>query len=198
MLEWIAVACFMVLMAILWPVVKCFGASHSTLLLPRRESRRSSERCDSKPEGQGESDALDLICKPSALANYLLKHCMSFCKSLSIPKWNWRMSSSLQTVFGALWPFDCPVHFIRDHLQLSDDGLVALDWAVVGAAHHKRRRTASNSTSPVLLIIPNSFGKITRNVLKVIVFSKTKFPIFRGIECGVNTISVRLYWKQAL
>lgn len=168
MLEWIGAACFMILMAILWPVVKCFGAeSHSTLLLPRRESKRSAERCDSKLEGQGESATVALICKPSALANYLLKHCMTFCKSLSIPKWNWRMSSSLQTVYGALWPFDCPVHFIRDHLQLSDDGLVALDWAVVGAAHHKRRRTSSNSTSPVLLIIPNSYGKITRNVLKV-------------------------------
>lgn len=168
MLEWIGAACFMILMAILWPVVKCFGAeSHSTLLLPRRESKRPAERCDSKLEGQGESATVALICKPSALANYLLKHCMTFCKSLSIPKWNWRMSSSLQTVYGALWPFDCPVHFIRDHLQLSDDGLVALDWAVVGAAHHKRRRTSSNSTSPVLLIIPNSYGKITRNVLKV-------------------------------
>ncbi|XP_077064449.1 protein ABHD15 [Siphateles boraxobius] len=168
MLEWIGAACFMILMAILWPVVKCFGAeSHSTLLLPRRESKRSAERCDLKLEGQGESATVALICKPSALANYLLKHCMTFCKSLSIQKWNWRMSSSLQTVYGALWPFDCPVHFIRDHLQLSDDGLVALDWAVVGAAHHKRRRTSSNSTSPVLLIIPNSYGKITRNVLKL-------------------------------
>uniref|UniRef100_A0A671KWF5 Abhydrolase domain containing 15a n=1 Tax=Sinocyclocheilus anshuiensis TaxID=1608454 RepID=A0A671KWF5_9TELE len=185
MLEWIAAACFMILMAILWPVVKCIGAeSHSTLLLPRRESKRSAERCDSKIEGQGESDAVALICKPSALANYLLKHCMSFCKSLSIPKWNWRMSSSLQTLFGALWPFACPVHFIRDHLQLSDDGLVALDWAVVGAAHHKRRRTSSNSTSPVLLIIPNSFGKITRNVLKVLVFLKY-FPPYLGVKSAV-------------
>ncbi len=188
MLEWIGAACFMGLIAILWPVVKCLVAeSHSTLLLPRRESKRSAERCDSKLEGQGEPDALALICKPSALANYLLKHCMSFCKSLSIPKWTWRMSSSLQTVFGALWPFDCPVHFIRDHLQLSDDGVVALDWAVVGAAHHKRRRTCSNSTSPVLLIIPNSFGKITRNVLKVMVLFKHS-SLFRSKECGRCTV----------
>lgn len=170
MLEWIGTVCFLILMAILWPVVKCFGAaSHSTLLLPRRDSKRPADRCDSQLEEQGESAAVALICKPSALANYLLKHCMTFCKSLSIPSWTWRVSSSLQTVFGALWPVECPVNFIRDHLQLSDDGLVALDWAVVGAAHHKRRRTSSNSTSPVLLIIPNSFGKITRNVLKVTV-----------------------------
>lgn len=182
MLEWIGAVCVMVLMAILWPMVKCFGeGSQSTLLLqgleiPRRERKRSTERCDSdcgagtrqKPGGRDESPTVALICKPSALANYLLKHCMTFCKQLRTPKLNWRASSSLQTVLGAVWPFDCPVRFIRDHLQLSDDGLVALDWAVVGAAHHKRRRTSSNSTSPILLVIPNSFGKITRNVLKVI------------------------------
>ncbi|XP_051963295.1 protein ABHD15-like [Xyrauchen texanus] len=178
MLEWIGAVCIMVLMAILWPVVKNFGAeSQSTLLLQGLEIPRKKcvERCDSncdtgtkqKLEGQGESPTVALICKPSALANYLLKHCTSFCKHLSIPKWNWRVSPSLQTVFGALWPYGCPVHFIRDILQMSDDGLVALDWAVVGAAHHKRRRTCSNSTSPILLIIPNSFGKITRNVLKL-------------------------------
>ncbi|XP_056613686.1 protein ABHD15 isoform X2 [Triplophysa dalaica] len=180
MLEWIAAVCIMVLMAILWPIVKCFGeGSQSTLLLqgleiPRRESKRSTERCDSncatgtqqKPGGRDEAPTVALICKPSALANYLLKHCMTFCKQLRIQKFNWRVSSSLQTIFGAVWPYDCPVHFIRDHLQLSDDGLVALDWAVVGA-HHKRRRTSSNSTSPILLVIPNSIGKITRNVLKL-------------------------------
>ncbi|XP_012986689.2 protein ABHD15 [Esox lucius] len=78
-------------------------------------------------------------------------------------------SAILQTVYGACWPYESRVHFVRDHLQLSDDGLVALDWAVsvAGASYQKRRRTSSNSTSPILLIIPNSFGKITRNVLKL-------------------------------
>ncbi|KAG5844745.1 hypothetical protein ANANG_G00165820 [Anguilla anguilla] len=55
----------------------------------------------------------------------------------------------------------------RDHLQVADGGLVALDWAVAGGEGHKRRRTASDSASPVLLVIPNSFGKITWNVLKL-------------------------------
>ncbi|TRY93933.1 hypothetical protein DNTS_035533 [Danionella cerebrum] len=142
MLEWVCAVCFMVLMAMFWPVVKCYGArSPATLLLAPRDIRRSTDI--------SEPAALAMICKPSALANYLLKHCMSFSTSLSIPPWNWRMSASLQTVFGALWPVECPVHFIRDYLQLSDDGLVALDWAVVGAAHLKRRRTSSNSTSPL-------------------------------------------------
>lgn len=199
MLEWIAAVCIMVVMAILWPIVKCFGeGSQSTLLLqgleiPRRESKRSTERCDSncatgtqqKPGGRDEAPTVALICKPSALANYLLKHCMTFCKQLRIQKFNWRVSSSLQTIFGAVWPYDCPVHFIRDHLQLSDDGLVALDWAVVGA-HHKRRRTSSNSTSPILLVIPNSIGKITRNVLKVI--SKHQVATIKHADSWPNAL----------
>lgn len=72
----------------------------------------------------------------------------------------------------ACWPCPSPVQFVRDNLQLSDDGLVALDWAV--PPHQKRRRTSSHSTVPVLLIIPNSFGKITRNVLKVMYGSLSK------------------------
>ncbi|KAI4880242.1 hypothetical protein NFI96_034034, partial [Prochilodus magdalenae] len=160
MLEWMgAVLCILVLVVSAWPVLK-----------------RLAEACTSETEGPGAGaraalPPLAFVCKPSALANYLLQHCKSFCKPESIPAWSWRSVPSLQTVFGALWPHDPTVHFVRDHLQLSDDGLVALDWAVGGGVgsgtHHKRRRTSSNSSSPILLIIPNSFGKITRNVLKL-------------------------------
>ncbi|KPP72904.1 abhydrolase domain-containing protein 15-like [Scleropages formosus] len=109
-----------------------------------------------------------MICKPSALANYLLKHCATFCSYAAAPRWSWRSSALLQTAFGACcWPSDCAVHFARDHLQMSDGGIVSLDWAAAGSAPHRRRRTSSNCSSPVLLIIPNSFGKITRNVLKL-------------------------------
>uniref|UniRef100_A0A3Q0SHL8 Protein ABHD15 n=1 Tax=Amphilophus citrinellus TaxID=61819 RepID=A0A3Q0SHL8_AMPCI len=106
-----------------------------------------------------------LICKPSALANYLLKHCWTFSNYSPCVGWTWRASAFLQSVYEACWPYESPVQFVRDNLQLSDDGLVALDWAV--PSYQKRRRTSSHSTSPVLLIIPNSFGKITRNVLKL-------------------------------
>ncbi|XP_017550368.1 protein ABHD15 [Pygocentrus nattereri] len=161
MLEWMGAVCIvLVLVVSAWPVLK-----------------RLAEACASDTEHKvqgpgaaaGAAPPLAFICKPSALANYLLQHCKSFCKPDSIPAWTWRSVPSLQTVFGALWPHDSTVHFVRDHLQLSDDGLVALDWAVGGGSgtHHKRRRTSSNSTSPILLIIPNSFGKITRNVLKL-------------------------------
>ncbi|XP_018588007.2 protein ABHD15 [Scleropages formosus] len=123
----------------------------------------------SSSSSASESDApVALICKPSALANYLLKHCATFCSYAAAPRWSWRSSALLQTAFGACcWPSDCAVHFARDHLQMSDGGIVSLDWAAAGSAPHRRRRTSSNCSSPVLLIIPNSFGKITRNVLKL-------------------------------
>ncbi|XP_061684248.1 protein ABHD15 isoform X2 [Syngnathoides biaculeatus] len=76
--------------------------------------------------------------------------------------WTRRPSAVLQSLYEACRSSGKTVHFVRDNLQLSDDGLVALDWAY--PSYQKRRRTASHSTSPVLLIIPNSFGKITRNV----------------------------------
>lgn len=189
MLEWFgALLIILLVAAVIWPASKYLGLpSQSTttgvqgLGQLRREWREKvAEKCipnrggDGGAAGQGvdgspgESPAVALICKPSALANYLLKHCVTFCKLRPWPWWNWRASPLLQSLFGICWPHDCSVHFVRDHLQMSDDGIVALDWAVAASASvHKRRRTSSNSTSPILIIIPNSFGKITRNVVKV-------------------------------
>lgn len=188
MLEWIGAVCVLLLVATIWPVLQHLGAF---LKGPENaRGQRSASECatGSEPiqvhEAAGDSSApVAFICKPSALAKYLLKHCASFCKYVPNPAWHWRASPCLQTVLGALWPHDCAVHFIRDYLQLSDDGLVALDWAVVGP---KRRRTSSNSSSPILLIIPNSFGKLTRNVLKVIRLCKNNasFPVLsRNVVC---------------
>ncbi|KAG5269181.1 hypothetical protein AALO_G00199180 [Alosa alosa] len=184
MLEWFGAVFILLIVAAIWPASKYFGISSQPssgvqgLVNARREWREKVlERCipsrdvgagQSVDGSPGESPTVALICKPSALANYLLKHCVTFCKLRPCPTWNWRASPLLQSIFGICWPYDCPVHFVRDHLQLSDDGIVALDWAVAASTSiHKRRRTSSNSTSPILLIIPNSFGKITRNVLKL-------------------------------
>lgn len=184
MLEWLVVFCIVILVAVIWPGSKYFGTESQPdellqgLGISRRQTKeRVSERrvSDRGVEGAQTVAASEkvptaaLICKPSALANYLLKHCRTFSNFSACTGWTWRASAFLQTVYGACWPYQSPVHFVRDHLQMSDDGLVALDWAVsvAGASYHKRRRTSSNSTCPILLIIPNSFGKITRNVLKV-------------------------------
>ncbi|KAM6946306.1 protein ABHD15 [Aplochiton taeniatus] len=186
MLEWIVLICIAILVAVLWPGSKYFGNDnhqHDSLIsglgiLRRQTKERVPERCiaergvDRAQTASGTSEnapTVALICKPSALANYLLKHCRTFRNFSPCTGWTWQASAFLQTVYGACWPYQSPIHFVRDHLQLNDDGLVALDWAVslAGASYHKRGRTSSNSTSPVLIIIPNSFGKITGNVLKL-------------------------------
>uniref|UniRef100_A0A8C9YPJ8 Protein ABHD15 n=1 Tax=Sander lucioperca TaxID=283035 RepID=A0A8C9YPJ8_SANLU len=146
--------------------------------ISQQTTKDKTGRCASEREGSdgaqaacagagtdGKARTVALICKPSALANYLLKHCRTFSNYSPCVGWTWRASALLQSVYKACWPYNSPVQFVRDNLQLSDDGLVALDWAV--PSYQKRRRTSSHSTSPVLLIIPNSFGKITRNVLKL-------------------------------
>uniref|UniRef100_UPI003AAAE61C protein ABHD15 n=1 Tax=Centroberyx gerrardi TaxID=166262 RepID=UPI003AAAE61C len=185
MLEWLVAVCIVILVVLIWPGSKYFGTeSQPDALLqglgisrqPAKErtaERWVSERGGTDGAQTASSDAgtgekaptVALICKPSALANYLLKHCRTFSNYSPCVGWTWRASGLLQSVYEACWPYDSPVQFVRDNLQLSDDGLVALDWAV--PSYQKRRRTSSHSTSPVLLIIPNSFGKITRNVLKL-------------------------------
>nr|XP_046245536.1 protein ABHD15 [Scatophagus argus] len=184
MLEWLVALCIVILVVLIWPGSKYFRTESQTrallqgLGISQQATKNKSERCVSELDGSdgaqaacmgagtGEKAAtVALICKPSALANYLLKHCRTFSNYSPCVGWTWRASAFLQSVYETCWPYDSPVQFVRDNLQLSDDGLVALDWAV--PSYQKRRRTSSHSTSPILLIIPNSFGKITRNVLQL-------------------------------
>ncbi|CAF95434.1 unnamed protein product [Tetraodon nigroviridis] len=163
MLDWLLLLPIVILVVLIWPGSRYFGTQ---IPLPKQapSDNQPGRRVSDGPESDGESPAVTLICKPSALANYLLRHCRSFRNYSPFVGWTWRASAFLQSAYAACWPCDSPVQFVRDNLQLSDDGLVALDWAVPPS--QKRRRTSSHSTSPVLLIIPNSFGKITRTVLK--------------------------------
>ncbi|CAN9511594.1 unnamed protein product [Ophioblennius macclurei] len=151
MLAWLAASCAATLLLLaLWP-----GSCAYVHALVRALSRS---------EGPRRAPAA-LVCKPSALANYLHAHCRSFARFSPCAGWSWRASALLQSVHAACWARDSPVRFVRDHLQLSDDGLVSLDWAVPPCT--RRRRTSSHSGSPVLLIVPNSFGRITGNVLQL-------------------------------
>lgn len=169
MLVWLLLLCVVMLLVFTWAGSRYLGtesppgASLHEQVLPRQQTDSSPGRRVSGSHGN--PSAVALICKPSTLANYLLKHCRTFRDYWPPAAWTWRASAALQSAYEACWPCDSPVRFVRDHLQLSDDGLVSLDWAVPPS--QTRRRTSSHSTSPVLLIIPNSFGRITRTVLKV-------------------------------
>lgn len=127
--------------------------------------------------GSGQmSDGPKLICKPTALARYLLRHCGSLARP-RLATWP-RGDPHLQTLSSLL----CGQHgdtlqFTRDHLLLRDGGIVALDWAVgtrlgetVGKKRWEGRKEHQsggkalgcfNSTSPVLLLIPQSWGGMT-------------------------------------
>ncbi|KAM9348825.1 protein ABHD15 [Symphorus nematophorus] len=130
--------------------------------------------------GSGQaSEGPRLICKPTALAKYLLRHCGSLARP-RLASWP-RGDPHLQTLSNLL----CGQHgdtlqFTRDHLLLRDGGVVALDWAV-GTRLGERRRWDGRkehqsggkalgcftATPPVLLIIPQSWGGMTPH-LKVL------------------------------
>nr|XP_057936771.1 protein ABHD15 [Doryrhamphus excisus] len=158
MLEWLVVLSVAVLVTTVWCNSKVSSGIAKPTSTPQRGSNASGKNCTG-------TRSVELICKPSALAKYLLRTCTAFTNYSPCVGWTWRASGVLQSFYEAFWWYDSTVHFVRDHLQLSDDGLVALDWAF--PRYQKRRRTSSHSTSPVLLIIPNSFGKITRNVVEL-------------------------------
>ncbi len=133
--------------------------------------------------GSGQSsDGPRLICKPTALAKYLLRHCGSLARP-RLASWP-RGDPHLQTLSSLL----CGQHvdtlqFTRDHLLLRDGGIVALDWAVgtrmsevVGRKRCEGRKEhqaggkalgCSTAMPPVLLLIPQFWGGMTAN-LKVL------------------------------
>lgn len=195
MLFWLVALCFVILLVLVWPGSKYFGTeSHLEALLPALgipQQAATEETGSSVGHGGAAARTVELVCKPSALANYLLKHCRTFSSYAPCGGWTWRASALLQSVYEACWPCASPVQFVRDNLQLSDDGLVALDWAV--PSHQKRRRTSSHSTVPVLLIIPNSFGKITRNVLKV---TEAMPQTAAGVKFGVRRVLPHLMQNE--
>lgn len=145
---------------------------------------------------------LRLVCKPTALAQHLRLHCPTLRHPSLATAWPWG-DPHLQTLSSLLCgPAEedrsgdgrGKVHFTRDHLLLSDGGLVALDWAttwlkdeplVVGGKseqHHQQHhlphgacrspgcRTTNghhHSTLPILLVIPNCLGVVTAHLRRL-------------------------------
>lgn len=127
--------------------------------------------------GSGQvSDGPRLICKPTALAKYLLQSCSSLARMR--PAAGPRGDPHLQTLSGML----CEGRgggpsFSREHLLLKDGGVVALDWAVgtVSAGtfwrkgsqwrteqqHDGKAQGGFAATPPILLIIPQYRGGVT-------------------------------------
>ncbi|XP_034461476.1 protein ABHD15 [Hippoglossus hippoglossus] len=117
-----------------------------------------------------------LICKTSALAKYLLRHCGSLARPRPAA-WP-RGDPHLQTLSALLCgPAGDTVEFTRDNLLLRDGGIVAVDWALetglaerIGRGRWEGRKEHQSggkalgcftSTPPVLLLIPHSWGGVS-------------------------------------
>ncbi|XP_040194490.1 protein ABHD15 [Rana temporaria] len=139
----------------------------------------------------------ELICKSSALANWFLKDIQRLPQQEPI-RWWWKRCPHLQTLVQHLLPAYIPLELCRDHLQLADGGLVALDW-VVGPRQISRMRRGTNATGnpPLLLVIPNPFGKLTRNIQNLCfqALEKGYYPVIfnrRGQnECPLTTLKLQ-------
>lgn len=124
------------------------------------------------------SEGLRVICKPTALAKYLQRHCYPLFHP-RLASWP-RGDPHLQTLSNMLYD-KCAdrLQFTRDHLLLRDGGVVALDWAVgtrlVEASGRRRKECLSTGKAlgcftaapPVLLVIPQYWGGMTPH-LKVL------------------------------
>lgn len=144
-----------------------------------------------------------LICKPSALANWLLRDLQRL-SLLESTDWWMRKWPHIQTIIQNLLPADKVLEVARDHLQLADGGIVALDW-VVGPREISQPRTGSNSASSpqLLFIIPNLCGKLTRNTeqLCLLALEKGFYPVIfnrRGQNgCPLVTVKLQAFGEPA-
>ncbi|XP_015277514.1 PREDICTED: abhydrolase domain-containing protein 15 [Gekko japonicus] len=149
------------------------------------------------PRGKGNKQSLvgdcQWIFKPSALALALLKS-LGKSPDLEAWQWCWKTWPYLQTATQLLWPPDHPLEFARDHLQVADNGLVALDWVIGPWGESGKGPSAAEST--VLLVVPSATGKITRNICQLcqLALEKGYYPVIfnRHGHNGCPLTSARL------
>ncbi|KAF4789819.1 protein ABHD15 isoform X2 [Turdus rufiventris] len=133
------------------------------------EDEEDDEEEDEEEEGipfmaEEGSGHCRLLCKPSALAQHLVRS-LGRSAALRGGRWPWPRWPQLQMLWQLLQPPEPEPVVARELLQLPDAGLVALDWLVGpwGAAGGG----GGGVSSPVLLLIPNAAGKVTAGLLQL-------------------------------
>lgn len=136
----------------------------------REEARSAGSAGSAGPAGSDRltsgSDGLRLLCKPTALARYLQRHCSSLFDPRLAP-WP-RGDPHLQTWSSMLYEkHGDGLEFTRDHLLLRDGGVVALDWALGTRLLEAPGRSRGcsgralgcfTSSPPVLLLVPRRWA----------------------------------------
>ncbi|KAF7244226.1 Protein ABHD15 [Varanus komodoensis] len=124
---------------------------------PRRAPTEGGHGAAARPGEETATRVGDcrLFCKPSALAHALVG-AFRHSAELDARHWLWKGWPSLQTAVQLLWPPGRPLAISREHLQLPDGGIVALDW--VGAPPGRA------GAPHVLLIVPGAAGQVTRGI----------------------------------
>ncbi|KAM9370570.1 protein ABHD15 [Phaethornis superciliosus] len=105
-----------------------------------------------------------LLCKPSALAQHLVR---SLGRSVALQggHWLWPRWPQLQMLRQLLQLPHPEPSVSRELLQMPDTGLVALDWLV--GPRKTRSCSSGGGPSSVLLLIPNAAGKVTGGLLEL-------------------------------
>uniref|UniRef100_A0A3Q1HL10 Serine aminopeptidase S33 domain-containing protein n=1 Tax=Anabas testudineus TaxID=64144 RepID=A0A3Q1HL10_ANATE len=168
----------MLWLSLRWPTAQCWAKLavraagwrlwvFICLVLVLPLERKNQERTElTKEAGSPGTDVLSgseetseepkLICKPTALAKYLLQKCGSLARPrpAAWPRGDPHLQTLSNLLFGQVKD---TLQFTRDHLLLKDGGIVALDWAV----GTRVALGCFTSTPPILLLIPQSWGGMT-------------------------------------
>lgn len=139
------------------------------------------------PDGGTDSEEPELVCKATALARFLLQHCGTLARP-NLASWP-RGDPNIQTLCSLAGPLGDAgggIRFTRDYLQMKDGGVVALDWAAgpkeeveqwrgggakqeqgAGGGGGGRVLGCHTSSPPILILIPNSWGRVTPHLLRL-------------------------------
>ncbi|XP_041437615.1 protein ABHD15-like [Xenopus laevis] len=191
----------------LWVMVILLGVLSRYMFLTKRQAENRN-RDDEEEDVFGDfweshPGGTQLIYKPSALANWLLRD-LQRQSLLQSTDWWMRKWPHIQTIIQNLLPADKILELARDHLQLADGGIVALDW-VVGprGISGTRRGTNTAGSPPLLFIIPNPFGKLTKNTEQFCLRALEKgfYPVIfnrRGQNgCPLVTVKLQAFGEPA-
>uniref|UniRef100_A0A8B9C2Y8 Protein ABHD15 n=1 Tax=Anser brachyrhynchus TaxID=132585 RepID=A0A8B9C2Y8_9AVES len=152
-------------------VVTCLGYLAWHLLCGRLEVPGGLEDEEEEEEGtpiltEDGVGCCRLLCKPSALAQHL-ERSLGRSAALRGGPWPWSRWPRLRLLQQLLPPPQPAPAVVREHLQVPDGGLVALDWLVGPRGAGGRRRGSGGPPSPVLLLIPNAAGKVPGGLLQL-------------------------------